>query len=197
MQPIDLTTAEKEELTQWLSKRSRSVGWFLIGMAGFIGSLGIWGVVQPTSQVGVADLGPFSLIIISLAGPGIWQLNQRRVVRRWLDEPLDIINGRILSIDTLPYSTKRLKLEILHEGETYRTGMTYIGQTDWQVGDGIPLLLWPNGRFCPRHINHLVDVGYLPTPKRQRRRRRRLIIWGVAWFVLMMLVLTATLNTTP
>jgi hypothetical protein len=68
-------------------------------------------------------------------------------------------------------------------GEMF-ANMGHIGVSTWQVGDEVALIFWQNGRFCPRHITHSVDFGYLPTSERRRFIRRRLIKIVVWYFIL-------------
>lgn len=175
---VSLSEAEKENIARWLSARARVGGWFFIGMAGFISFILLWVLLFAPRQEPISsdDLIPVFTLILGLVGTAVFLFRRRLSVRRWLDEPLRLGKGRILAQHPTPYSGYRLQLQIpMPDGENYKAGLAYLGKPDWHVGDDLELIFWQNGRFCPRHIDHIVDFAYLPTPERLRRRRRRVI----------------------
>ena len=189
MNDIYLTSAEKDEMAKWLSRRATAGGWFFMGMIGFIFlmvMLAFYSANRHQNQPVYSsdDIGVFFTLILILAGIGLWLLRRRVHIRRLLDEPLTLGNGRILDQHRVPYTGFRLKLQITTAaGESYETRLGYLGLPDWQIGDELELIFWQNGRFCPRHIDHIVDFGHLPTPERKQRIRKR-IIWFVVGYAI-------------
>ncbi len=54
----------------------------------------------------------------------------------------------------------------------------------WKEGDEMSFVFWEDGRFCPRHVNHAVDIAHLPTPERKQLVRRRIIKGVVLYLIL-------------
>lgn len=187
MKPIYLTEAEKEHLSKFLSKRAIAGAYFFVGMALFLFVTVTIALSQRSPDLPrftAEDYVPISMILLGLVLAGGWLYSRKRAVRRWFDEPMYEVNGRILSITQLPYSGKRVSFRIQPQyGEPLVANMSYIGTPDWQVGDDIGLIVWKNGRFCPRNFDYLVDVAYLPTPERRTKTRRRIII-GILIYLL-------------
>ena len=186
---VYLTPSEKDTLAHWLSARARTSGWFLIGLGGFMLLLILFVILRRGFVPAIFDT-PEEVVaifmpILVLVGAGIWLLRRKRVIRGWLDEPLHSVHGRILDKQQTAYSGHRIRLQVPTDlGTEMVANLGYIGTPDWQVGNELELLLWTNGRFCPRHITHLVDVAYLPTPERRRLIRNR-IIKVVVWYLIL------------
>ncbi len=175
-------------MAYWLSKRATAGGWFFIGLVGFIFLLlfvaSTWGTAVP-SRYTSDDFAVFLTIIVVMLTIAGWLLRRRHHIRRLLDEPLRTGTGRILNLQRAPYTGFRLTLQIrTPDGEVWETGLGYLGLPDWQIGDELALLFWENGRYCPRHINHIVDFGQLPTEKQRRKKHKRVIFFFIACFIL-------------
>lgn len=186
-QSIYLTESEKENLTKWLARRAVIGGWTIIGIPSIV--LILIGTIRflnpPTFTYSVEELVAIFILPVGMILAGIWLIGRKRAIRRWFDEPLEEGNGRILSIQPPTESGSTLVVEIVTElGERYETKMGFLGKPDWQAGDEIALIVWKNGRFCPRHFDHIVDVAYLPTPERIQRSRRRIAIWVLGYLLL-------------
>ena len=186
-QSIYLTDTEKKEMTRWLARRAIVSGWTFIGLPLFV--LLVAGTIRflnpPTFEYTAEDIVALFTLPVIMISVGIWLLRRKQAIRRWFDEPLEGGNGRILSIQPLPYATKRLTLKIEHQpGESYEAKMSYIGVPNWQVGAEIELIFWKNGRYCPRHFDHLVDVAYLPTLERKRKMRNRIVGFVIGYLLL-------------
>ncbi|MEM7333889.1 MAG: hypothetical protein AAF490_17505 [Chloroflexota bacterium] len=172
--PIILTNEEKEQLTRWLSRRALiSGGTFIgIGLVPLIIMLVVSLLNSHQFSVTVETFGAIFGLPICMGLIGFWLIGRRQAVRRWFDELMELGNGRILTMNPRTDSGSFLTFEIINElGERFEASMGYIGTPDWKVGDEIELIVWKNGRFCPRHFDHLVDVAYLPTPARVRRSK--------------------------
>ena len=185
--PLFLTEEEKETMANWLSKRARIGGWFMIGLAAFYIGLILWASLREGSKVTYTGDGVIAVMMpmLALAAIGGWLLSRRRHVRHLLDEPLHLGNGRLINLCLDAYSGHQMKLQIeTAVDETMVASFGYLGKATWQVGDEIPLVFWQDGRFCPRHFDHIVDFGHLPTPERKRRQRRLIVKILVWWLIL-------------
>lgn len=181
---IYLSPVEKEKMAGWLAKRATAGGWVFIGLAVFALLMGVIGVLQ-NPRLSADDLGGVIAICLGMCAVGWWMLRYRRKVRRWLDEPLRAGTGRVLNAIPTPYMGKRVRLQIESpDGEHYKSGFFVLSTESWEKGDQIGLLFWENGRYCPRHVDYLVDIAYLPTPARRNLVRRR-IITGVVVYLLL------------
>jgi hypothetical protein len=179
-------------MARWLSARATAGGWFMLGLAGFGLALFVWAVWQRSpSQAAFTfdDYVPFSTFLLLLAGTAVWLLRRRRVVRNWLNDPVRLGSGEILGVQQLPFSGYRVQLKIDSIAGQIVVNMGYLGRPNWQVGEDLALIFWENGRFCPRHIEHIVDFGYLPTPERKRFIRRRVVTAVVIYLVLVALAI--------
>ncbi len=186
--PIALTPEEKDHLAKWLSRRAIIGGGTFIGLA--VVPLIIMFVVSLLSSNNVTfeieEIVGILTLPVGMIGIGMWLINRRRAIRRWFDEPLEAGNGRILKMVTHTDSGSSLTLEIFNEfGERIEATMGYIGNPDWKVGDEIELIMWKNGRFCPRNFDHMVDVSYLPTPASIQRNK----ILGTIGLIVLILLL--------
>lgn len=175
-QVVELTEAEKEKMAYWLSPRARGGGWMFVGLAALALAALIWFIAKPQSTPTTEELIPLVVLILLTGGIGWWLLRRRQVIRHWLDEPLIMGNGRILAQQQVPYIGYRIRLQIETERGEMQANLAYLGRPDWQVGDDVELMFWENGRFCPRHFNHIMDFGHLPTPACQRMIRNRIIL---------------------
>lgn len=188
-----LTEAEKENMAKWLSRRATAGGWFFIGMVVVVFLMMLLVISRrniPHATYTSDDWSVFVTLIVILTGIGVWLLRRQRHIRHLLDEPLTLGSGRILNQYRVPYIGFRLKLQIASPaGDLFETHMGYLGLPDWQIGDEIKLLFWQNGRFCPRHINHIVDFGHLPTPARKQHMRKRVILFVVGYAILVALAI--------
>ena len=187
-QIVDLTQEEKEQMAYWLSARARAGGWMFIGLAGLALATLIW-LLFKSPPTPAEELSPLVVMILLMGGIGWWMLRRRSVIRSWLDEPLKAEYGRILAQQQIPYMGYRLRLQIETERGKMQATLGYLGRPDWQVGDDVPLIFWGNGRFCPRHFNHIMDFGHLPTPERQRMITRRIIIAIVGYAILVLIAI--------
>lgn len=191
MKDVYLTSTEKDRMAKWLSRRATAGGWFFIGMIGFVFLmllLAVYSSRKNQPAYSTDDVAVFFTLIIIMGGIGVWLLRRQVHIRRLLDAPLMLGYGRILNQYRVPYTGFRLKLQIsTADGETYETHLGYLGLPDWQIGDEIELIFWQNGRFCPRHFDHIVDFGHLPTPEHKQRIRKRIIIFVVGYAILVLI----------
>ena len=187
MTALHLSEAEKEQLTHWLSARSRAGGWVFISLAGFVLFICLWLAIRTIFTVtpyAIDDFVPLVTILLVMVGIGVWLLRQRRVIRRLFNESLHVGRGRIINRHLDPSASNHLQVEIdTISGEVMVARVGYMGTSDWQAGDEIELIFWQDGRFCPRHVTHLVDFSHLPTPQRRRRIRNRIIL-VIVWYLL-------------
>jgi hypothetical protein len=191
MKTVQLSEAEKERMAFWLARRAWVGGWFFVALAGvallLMYSISAQGAVQKTDSA--ETWSAFTVVALVLLGPGVWLLWRRRVIRAWLDEPLYAGSGRIVALKQVPYSGYRVRLLLQHDGEEFSAEMGFLGRPKWQIGEELALILWQNGRFCPRAFDFIVDFGYLPTLKRRRFVRRRVIAIALAWLFMTALAL--------
>ena len=123
MNDIYLTSAEKDQMAKWLSRRATAGGWFFIGMIGFtflLLLLALFSANRHQNQPSYSsdDFAVFFTLILIMAGIGVWLLRRQARIRRLLDEPLTLGYGRILVQHRVPYTGFRLKLQInTPEGE--------------------------------------------------------------------------------
>lgn len=186
-QVVELTEAEKEKMAYWLSARARGGGWMFVGLTALALAALIWFIAKPQSTPTTEELIPLVVLILLTGGIGWWLLRRRQVIRCWLDEPLIMGNGRILAQQQVPYIGYRIRLQIETERGEMQANLAYLGRPDWQVGDDVELMFWENGRFCPRHFNHIMDFGHLPTPACQRMIRNRIILAVLTYAILVLL----------
>lgn len=176
---LHLSTDEKDELARWLSGRAKAGSWFMLAMAGFVlllVLLTIGRLIRAKGSLTADDVIPIVMLILAFAWPGIWLLRRRQAIRRLFDEPMRLGNGRIVGKQRVPYMGWRIRLRIQPErGETILAELGYLGDPNWQVGDDIALIFWEDGRFCPRHLQHITDMGRLPHSASQHRLRRRVV----------------------
>lgn len=184
-------------MAYWLSKQAVIGGWFFMGMAGFALCLIIFGAVraasQPISDVEVV-IGPVMTLLLALVGTGVWLMRRRPKIRRLLDDPLYAGHGRVLSKKQDSYGGYVLELQAQRELDApLKAKLSYIGHADWDVSDEIELIFWDNGRFCPRHFDHMVSLGHLPTPARKQMMRRRITIGILIYFFFVALAIIMAL----
>ena len=174
-----LTNQEKDDLARYLSFASRSGGWFLLGMSGFVIAVSAFMVYRTATGAIESDdslIGGMIALFLAFAVPGTWLMYRRKVIRDMLDGELHTGTGEILEstgpTDTGWHVNLLVKTPDGHETERSLTGY---GPPPWKVGAHIDLIFAQDDtKFFPRELSFNLQMGEIPTPTTIDRRKR----WG-------------------